>query len=253
MTGHFLIGKYEFDKKDDAWKPVAIKSHRSHIKKFSTDVKSEKNRSVNPLNDSFNRHIRAIFRLGSGIDLAFSDTRRFGNFFIVSNKDINEGKVAELEALGPEPLELAFSPEILAERLTPHSNKKIKPTLMDQNVLAGIGNIYADEILWRAGIHPEEIIENILNTEKLREIFKAMKFLLKRGIDFGGDSMSDYRNVDGEKGRFQTKHEAYRRTGEKCRKANCTGRIVRKVIATRSSHFCDTHQVLRKQLMKNLP
>lgn len=231
MTGHFLVGKYEFDKRNKVWKP-------------------KNGEQSNPLNDSFNKHIRTIFRLGSGIDLAFSDTRRFGNFFIVSNSDIAEGKVSELSALGPEPLELSFSPEVLAERLAPHSNKKIKPTLMDQSVLAGIGNIYADEILWRAGIHPEETVENTLVKEKLHEIFKAMKFLLKRGIDFGGDSMSDYRNVDGERGRFQNKHEAYRRTGEKCRKANCTGRIVRKVIATRSSHFCDTHQILGSQFKK---
>ncbi len=114
---------------------------------------------------------------------------------------------------------------------------------MDQSLIAGIGNIYSDEILWRTGVHPESKFKAI--PEKLIALmFKAMKETLKKGIDFGGDSMSDYRNLDGERGKFQEHHEAYRRTKLPCRKKGCGGTIIRKIIKGRSGHYCDTHQKL---------
>jgi len=112
---------------------------------------------------------------------------------------------------------------------------------MDQSIIAGIGNIYSDEMLWLAGIHPEskpgKIPENLMKL-----LYKSMKEVLKKGIDFGGDSMSDYRNIYGEKGQFQGKHNAYRKTGTKCARKNCKGIITRKMVGGRSSHFCSIHQ-----------
>ena len=110
---------------------------------------------------------------------------------------------------------------------------------MDQSVLTGIGNIYSDEILWRAGVRPERKVSNIAESE-MKLIFKAIKETLRKGINFGGDSMSDYRNIHGLPGKFQMHHEAYRRAGEKCRK--CGGVIQRKVLNGRSAHFCPMHQ-----------
>ena len=78
----------------------------------------------------------------------------------------------------------------------------------------------------------------------MRELYKAIRTTLSKGIDFGGDSMSDYRNIHGEKGRFQEQHQAYRKTGSKCGKRGCKGKIERKVIGSRSAHFCDIHQKL---------
>ena len=112
---------------------------------------------------------------------------------------------------------------------------------MDQSIIAGIGNIYSDEILWLASVHPERKVLKITNKE-FELIFKAIKETLTKGIDFGGDSMSDYRNIHGLPGKFQLHHEAYRRTGEKCRKPHCKGTIKRKVINSRSAHFCSVHQ-----------
>jgi len=112
---------------------------------------------------------------------------------------------------------------------------------MDQSIIAGIGNIYSDEILWRAGVHPERKISKLKNNE-IKLIFQAIKETLTKGIDFGGDSMSDYRNIHGLPGKFQLHHKAYRRTGERCRKKNCKGFILRKVVNGRSSHFCSIHQ-----------
>ena len=121
---------------------------------------------------------------------------------------------------------------------------------MDQGIIAGIGNIYSDEILWQAGVNPERKISKLKDNE-ISLIFKAIKETLTKGIDFGGDSMSDYRNIYGLPGKFQLHHKAYRRTGQKCRrsrvssrgrKKNCAGIIKRKIINSRSAHFCSAHQ-----------
>ena len=112
---------------------------------------------------------------------------------------------------------------------------------MDQTVMAGIGNIYSDEMLWWAGIHPETKTYDI-SYVKLKLLYGAMKSLLKKGIVLGGDSMSDYRNIFGERGHFQEKHSAYQKKGERCSKRGCGGIIVRKMVGGRSAHFCSTHQ-----------
>ena len=113
---------------------------------------------------------------------------------------------------------------------------------MDQTLIAGIGNIYSDEILWRAGVHPLSIVGKI-PAKNLKLMFAAMKKVLKEGIDFGGDSMSDYRNIRGERGHFQERHCAYRRRGKPCGK-NDGGIIKRMIVGARSAHFCPVHQKL---------
>jgi formamidopyrimidine-DNA glycosylase len=118
---------------------------------------------------------------------------------------------------------------------------KIKTVLIDQSVVAGIGNIYSDEILWQAGIHPERKVEKISKTE-MKKIWQAMIKILNQSIKMGGDSMSDYRNIYGERGNFQNAHKAYRRAGQKCLKKDCDGKILRKIIGGRSAHFCSVHQ-----------
>jgi formamidopyrimidine-DNA glycosylase len=112
---------------------------------------------------------------------------------------------------------------------------------MDQSLIAGIGNIYSDEMLWRAGIHPARKVKDI-KKEEFKAMFTAMQAVLKSGIDFGGDSMSDYRNILGEKGKFQEKHNAYRKTGTECQKKGCGGTIMRMAVGARSAHYCSEHQ-----------
>lgn len=172
--------------------------------------------------------------------LVFSDMRKFGKITLLDTKIAHDSK--HLNNIGPEPLEKQFTLEVLKKRLNKKLNGKIKTVLIDQSILAGIGNIYSDEILWHAGVHPERKVSKITEAE-MKLVFKAIKEILKKGIDFGGDSMSDYRNIYGLPGKFQLHHEAYRRTGKKCRKKNCKGIILRKIINGRSAHFCSVHQV----------
>ena len=181
----------------------------------------------------------AVFSLSNNMYLVFSDMRKFGKITLLDTAVAHDSK--HLNNLGPEPLAKNFTLEKLKERLKIRPNGKIKTVLMDQKVIAGIGNIYSDEILWRACIHPERKTSELKESE-IKLIFKAIKETLTKGIDFGGDSMSDYRNIYGLPGKFQLHHEAYGRTGERCRKKNCKGIIIRKIINGRSAHFCSVHQ-----------
>ena len=215
MTGHLLYGKYKFNK--NKWTPD----------------------ETGPLNDPYNRFVHVVFTFSNGKNLAFSDARKFGKITLLDTKTAHNTK--HLNNIGPEPLGKDFDLEMLKERLNKKPSGKIKTVLMDQSVIAGIGNIYSDEILWRAGVNPERKVSTIKETE-FKLMFKAIRETLAKGIDFGGDSMSDYRNIHGLPGKFQLHHEAYRRTGEKCRKPGCKGIIKRKIINGRSAHFCSVHQ-----------
>jgi formamidopyrimidine-DNA glycosylase len=217
MTGHLLYGKYEFNKKSKKWSPVDKKSL---------------------LNDPFNRFIHLVFTLDNGEHIAFSDMRKFATVSLIRDKDAFKEK---MNIIGPEPLENSFTQEVLRKRLLLKPNGDIKTVLMNHEIIAGIGNIYSDEILWSTNIHPERKVKS-LSKKDFSNVLKWTKKLLSKGIDFGGDSMSDYRNPLGERGKFQNEHQAYRKTGEKCKKKNCKGIIQRKVIGQRSAHFCDTHQ-----------
>ena len=223
MTGHLLYGKY---------KKLKVKSNKLESKEKWIPVEK------GFLADPFNQFIHLVFTLSNGKHLAFSDMRKFAKvtLFETNKRDT----ITDLSLLGPEPLE-NMKVETLQKQLSNRLNGKIKTVLMDQTVVAGIGNIYSDEILWQASIHPERKIQN-LSKKEVGLVWKAMQEILKTGIKMGGDSMSDYRNIYGERGQFQNSHKAYRRTKQKCLRRGCAGIIMREVIGGRSSHFCNIHQ-----------
>lgn len=227
MTGHLLYGTYKFDaskkgaNKKDPWQPLKPES----------------------LKDPFNRHVHFVLSFSNKKQLALSDVRKFAKVTLIDAGTIHQSD--HLNTIGPEPLEKSFTFKSFVERINLRPNGKIKQVLTDQTVLAGIGNIYADESLWRAGIHPLEKVSTI-ETGRLKQLFVAIQTTLSRGIDFGGDSTSDYRNVLGEKGAFHETHRAYQRTGEKCSKKGCGGTIRRIVVGGRGTHYCDTHQKVTK-------
>lgn len=185
-------------------------------------------------------HVRLTFKLDNGKTLALSDMRRFAKVTILPTNEVEN--FFEKEKTGPEPLDPNFTYKIFESRLLSCPNGRVKQVLINPVVVAGIGNIYSDEILWRASVHPLSIVKKIPK-KNLMEMYKATKILLARGIKFGGDSMSDYRNIEGERGHFQEHHEAYRRTGKPCSKKD-KGIIKRQVIGSRSAHFCPAHQTL---------
>ncbi len=192
------------------------------------------------------KFVHLLFTLSGRNYLAFSDIRKFGKITLLDP----EGKQASYGAgtktnyfahLGPEPLDKDFTWQKLKERLSKKPQGKIKIVLMDQSLLSGIGNIYSDEILWQSLVNPERKVKDIKD-EGFKKIFESLQSILKKSISLGGDSMSDYINLFGKKGKFQLCHNAYRRTGEKCGKKGCKGIILRKIINGRSAHFCSIHQ-----------
>mgnify|MGYP001569732027 FL=1 len=191
--------------------------------------------------DPFNRHIRLIFYLSNGKTLDLCDSRKFAKITLLDTETMHDTE--HLKGIGPEPLSKDFTFTVFKNQLNKKPQGKIKLVLMDQSIIAGIGNIYADESLWRAGIHPENLVKNITEI-KLKELYKSIHTTLSRGIDFGGDSMSDYRNIHGERGKFQEQHKAYRKTGTACLKPKCKGKIIRIVVGGRGTHFCNVHQGL---------
>jgi len=185
--------------------------------------------------------VRLDFKLDNGKHLVLSDLRKFAKVTLVKTDELE--KSFHLKHLGPEPLEKVFKFEVFKYQVLKRPKGRMKQVLMDQSLIAGIGNIYSDEILWRVGIHPLSH-PNKIPKENLKAMFKAMKETLRKGLDFGGDSMSDYRNIKGEKGNFQKYHQAYKKTGRKCGRRDCGGIIKRIVIGARSAHFCSVHQKL---------
>ncbi len=170
------------------------------------------------------KHTHAILRLSSGRELRFVDPRRFGRLSVA--------QAGDFDAAGIEPLEADLDRflALFHGRKTP-----IKSALLNQKLLRGVGNIYADESLFRAGLRPRRRASTITR-DQFSELLAAIKEVLKEAIALGGSSISDYVDADGEEGFFQLQHRVYGREGEPC--LVCKTPIKRVVIAGRSSHYC---------------
>ena len=168
------------------------------------------------------KHTHAIAKLASGRELRFVDPRRFGRLSVTHG----------FEAAGTEPLEVELEKfvKLFQGRKTP-----IKSALLNQKLLSGVGNIYADESLFRSGIRPKRRASS-LGKEDLRRLYLALQEVLKEAIKLGGSSVSDYVDSDGEEGFFQLQHRVYGRESEPC--LVCKTPIKRVVIGGRSSHYC---------------
>jgi formamidopyrimidine-DNA glycosylase len=173
-------------------------------------------------------HTHVFFALDDGRELRYNDVRRFGRMALLANGDHER----VLGSLGLEPLDV--SEEQFRARIESRS-AHIKALLLDQRVLRGIGNIYADESLWRAKIHPRKLGAK-LTQEELRRLHRAVQSILREAIRLRGSSVSDYVDLDGGRGEFQQKHRAYQHDGKKC--FRCGAIIRRIIVAGRSSHFC---------------
>jgi len=170
------------------------------------------------------KHTHAIAQLASGRELRFVDPRRFGRLSVSRN--------GGFEAGGFEPLDVDLETFI---RLFRGRKTPIKSALLNQKLLRGVGNIYADEALFRAGIRPRRRAASITR-EQLGKLYLSVKEVLKEAIALGGSSISDYVDADGEEGFFQLQHRVYGREAEPC--LVCKAPVKRIVIAGRSSHYC---------------
>ncbi|MBI5401377.1 DNA-formamidopyrimidine glycosylase [Candidatus Wolfebacteria bacterium] len=235
MTGHLLVGK---------WKITKVLGCKSSVESLLKG----------PLEEKVNKYIHIIFYLDNGKQLGLSDLRKFAKVVFGPKQKIE--LLPELEKLGPDPLAKDFTFEKFSmriARLCPsgsgnakghiriRKSRSIKEVLMDQNLIAGIGNIYSDEILWLAKIHPLRR-SNTLNVKELKNIYNSMKVILKKGIKLRGTSISDFRDTAGKSGFYSEKRYVYRKEGEKCPRGN--GIIKRIKIKNRSAHYCPACQSL---------
>jgi formamidopyrimidine-DNA glycosylase len=169
-------------------------------------------------------HTHGVFTLDDGL-LLYHDPRQFGRI------EFSDGAPPRVARLGPEPLEISF--DEFRARL--RRKARMKALLLNQAFLAGLGNIYADESLFAAGIHPLTMA-NSLSAARTSKLYTSIRGILTHAIQLGGSSISDYVNARGERGWFQMEHRVYGREGEPC--ANC-GRPIRKIlVAQRGTHYC---------------
>jgi formamidopyrimidine-DNA glycosylase len=174
------------------------------------------------------KHTHVCLTLDDGRELRYTDARRFGRMAYLTEVPL----ALELTAFGADPLEVNAAE--FAERIRTRT-ARIKALLLDQSVLRGVGNIYADESLWRARIHPARLGIR-LSAKEAETLRKALQDVLKNAIVMRGSSISDFLDADGEPGEYQRRHRAYGREGERCYR--CRALIRRMIVAGRSSYFC---------------
>ncbi len=184
------------------------------------------------------KHDHVVFDTDEGTRIVFTDHRRFGLMDIERTYALPQHPL--FRGLGPEPLDAAFTPAVLSAAL---KGKKtpIKSALLDQRVVAGIGNIYACEALFRAGISPKRLAKTVAGA-RCEKLVLAIKTVLKEAIKAGGSSLRDYARADGELGYFQHSFAVYDREGKPCPGEGCKGTIKRIVQAGRSTFYCPACQ-----------
>ena len=184
------------------------------------------------------KHDHIVLDTSAGARITYNDARRFGAMDLVATKDADRHKL--LAGIGPEPLGNSFDESYLIAQFS-GKNTPVKAALLDQRVVAGLGNIYVCEALFRAGISPLRKAGRI-GEARVAGLVPIIRDLLRDAIEAGGSSLRDYRQADGELGYFQHSFHVYGREDEPCRREGCGGTVRRKVQSGRSSFYCPTCQ-----------
>lgn len=194
--------------------------------------------------DGSGAHDHIILDMEDGTRIVYSDHRRFGYMDLIAEEELPASK--HLAGLGPEPLGNDFNAEMLAQKLR-GKKTPLKAALLDQRVVAGLGNIYVCEALYRAGLSPRRLAGSITRqdgkpTERMERLVGAVRGVIAEAIEAGGSTLRDYAHTDGTLGYFQHRFSVYDREGEPCSREGCGGRVQRVVQSGRSSFFCGACQ-----------
>jgi formamidopyrimidine-DNA glycosylase len=184
---------------------------------------------------------RVIFSFRGGSKLYFNDQRKFGWVRLLPTAQVPQ--INFMQKLGPEPLEVDFNWRVLKTQLSRRPNTSIKAALLDQTVIAGIGNIYADESLWGAKIHPQRLVRS-LSDANIKALHSAIVTVLRMGIEKGGSTDRNYVDADGKKGSYLSFAKVFRRNGQPC--VRCGTEIIKLRVAGRGTHLCPHCQKLPK-------
>ncbi len=186
---------------------------------------------------------RVIFDLQKGnqkAKLFFNDQRKFGWIRLLPTIEVPN--IDFFKKVGPEPLNDDFTAKQFASRFLRRPNTSIKAALLDQTIVAGVGNIYADESLWGAKIHPATLVKNVSN-QKFNKLFEELQFVLRLSIEKGGSTDKNYINAEGKKGSYLTFARVFRREGQAC--PRCGAEIIKTRVAGRGTHLCPKEQRLK--------
>lgn len=192
--------------------------------------------AVHKKDDPLTKHTHVVFHLTNGEDLRYNDVRKFGTMHVF--KKGTELKKKPLQTLGPDPFESDYTFDYVYDRLK-RTRRHIKAALLDQTIIAGLGNIYVDEVLFNANIHPESRA-NTLTKKQIKKIKRQSHDVLKEAIKQGGTTIRSYVDGEGDMGMFQQKLFVYGREGEQC--ATCETEIIKIRVAGRGTHVCPTCQ-----------
>lgn len=176
---------------------------------------------------------RVTFEFKDGSHLYFNDQRKFGWVRLLPTIEIDN--IDFMKRVGPEPLEDDFTTKQFASRFKRRANTTIKAALLDQSVIAGVGNIYADESLWGARIHPSTLVKNV-SSAKLRLLYKELRDVMNLSIEKGGSTNRNYVNAEGKKGSYMDFARVFRREGQAC--PRCGTEIIKIRVAGRGTHIC---------------
>jgi formamidopyrimidine-DNA glycosylase len=180
---------------------------------------------------------RVTFAFQDGSHLYFNDQRKFGWVRLIPTPEVPN--IDFMKKVGPEPLDDSFSPSQFETRLRRRSNSNIKAVLLDQTIVAGVGNIYADESLWGAKIHPTTLVKD-LKTAQIKTLYTELRFVLNVAIEKGGSSDKNYVNAEGKRGSYLQFARVFRREGLAC--PRCSTSIQKSRVAGRGTHTCPTCQ-----------
>ncbi len=192
------------------------------------------NLGIFPAGTALKKHDHVCWTLGNNTELRYNDTRRFGSIRLLKPETSSSDEKAFFAAIGPEPLSRNCSTAYLMQRAV-NRKQSVKSFLMDSHVLAGVGNIYANETLFKAGIHPEQPASS-LSAKQWERVLTVLRKTLKHAIACGGSTISDFVNASGEGGYFQMNFKIYGKTGEPCE--TCGEIVQKKQVGGRASFYC---------------
>ena len=242
MTGQLV---YVRGKKQGQESRVMSHEKDQKVAPHNTVIEAETRFGAGHPNDSLvsrlpDKSTRVEFTLDNDAKLFFNDQRKFGWVRLLPTVEVPN--IDFMKKVGPEPLEDDFTAKILFDRLQRRKNTTIKAAILDQTVLAGIGNIYADESLWGAKIHPATLVKNV-SENKIKKLFTEIRFVLNLSIEKGGSTDRNYVNAEGKRGSYIDFARVFRKEGQPCPR-HPDIEIIKIRVATRGTHLCPKCQVL---------
>jgi formamidopyrimidine-DNA glycosylase len=216
-----------------------------HLKMSGQVIYQGQDRFVggHPTKDMFlelpNKHTRVIFEFSDGSHLYFNDQRKFGWVKVVADDQVREEVKKMFGQLGPEPLEKGFTWEVLKKNLLRHKSMPVKVAILDQSVVSGVGNIYACEALFLAGVDPRRRVSE-LSDQEIKGLTQGIIKSLETGISFGGSTLAHFVDEEGKKGLFLDHALVYNRAGKECKK--CGSEIKKIRLGGRGTYYCPVCQ-----------